>query len=59
MTERQWELYRLSAMKEAAESPHKEAVIRAIEHKLMTLDLEEKASLSAADGLSHFHGNKP
>jgi len=55
MTERQWELYRLSVVKEAKESPHKAAVIRAIEHKLLTLDLEEKASIPAGDGLSRSH----
>jgi hypothetical protein len=47
MTERQWELYRLSVVKETPESPRKAAVIRAIEHKLMTLDLQEKASIRA------------
>ncbi len=57
MTERQWELYRLSVVKEAEETPHKAAVIRAIEHKLMTLDLEENASIPAGDGLSHGYGS--
>jgi hypothetical protein len=57
MTERQWELYRLSVMKEAEESPHKAAVIRAIEHKLMTLDLEEKACMPPADSPSRSYGD--
>jgi len=35
MTERQWELYRLSVVDEWQESPHKAAVIGAIKHKLM------------------------
>ncbi len=56
MTERQWELYRLSAIKQAADSPHKDAVIRAIEHKLMTMELEKKASSKERDGRSHFLG---
>lgn len=59
MTERQWELYRLSVMQKAAESPHKAAVIRAIEHKLMTLDLEEKASAPTGDGPPYFSGDRP
>jgi hypothetical protein len=45
MTERQWELYRLSVVAEWPESPHKEAVIGAIKHKLMILALQEKASI--------------
>jgi hypothetical protein len=56
VTERQWELYRLSVVQEAPESPYKAAVIRAIKHRLMTLDLEEGASIPERDGLSHFHG---
>lgn len=56
MTERQWELYRLSAMKEAADSPLKAAVIRAIEYKLTLLDRDEKASMQERDGLPPFHG---
>jgi len=49
MTERQWELYRLSVVEEWPESPHKAAVIRAIKHKLMILALQEKASIKAPD----------
>jgi hypothetical protein len=49
MTERQWELYRLSVVDEWQESPHKAAVIGAIEHKLMILALQEEASIEAPD----------
>ena len=45
MTERQWELYRLSVVEEWQESPHKAAVLEAIKHKLMILALQEKASI--------------
>jgi len=44
MTERQWELYRLSVVKEWQESPHKAAVVEAIKHKLMILAQQEKES---------------
>ena len=44
MTERQWELYRLSVVEEWPESPHKAAVIGAIKHKLKILALQEKES---------------
>jgi hypothetical protein len=49
MTERQWELYRLSVVDEWPESPYKAAVIGAIKHKLMILDLQEKASIKVPD----------
>jgi hypothetical protein len=49
MTERQWELYRLSVVAEWPESPHKAAVIAAIKHKLMILALQEKASIERRD----------
>ena len=49
MTERQWELYRLSVVEEWQESPHKEAVIGGIKHKLMVLALQEKESIEAPD----------
>jgi hypothetical protein len=45
MTERQWELYRLSVVEEWEESPYKRAVIGAIKHKLMILALQDKASI--------------
>jgi hypothetical protein len=40
MTERQWELYRLSVVEPLPESPYKAALIGAIEHKLRTLDAQ-------------------
>jgi hypothetical protein len=49
MTERQWELYRLSVVDEWPESPYKAAVIGAIKHKLMILDLQEKASIKVPE----------
>ena len=52
MTERQWELYRLNVVEEWHESPHKEAVIGAIKHKLMILALQEKASNDLPDTLT-------
>ena len=52
MTERQWELYRLSVVEEWQESPYKAAVIGAIKHKLMILALQEKASIEAPDALT-------
>jgi hypothetical protein len=52
MTERQWELYRLSVVKQWQESPHKEAVIEAIKHKLMILALQEKAFIKVTDALT-------
>ncbi len=38
MSERQWERYRLSIVEEWPESPFKDAVMAAIEHKLKGLD---------------------
>ena len=55
MTEREWELYRLSVVEEWQESPRKAAVIEAIKHKLMILALQEKESIEAPDA-AHFHG---
>jgi hypothetical protein len=49
MTERQWELYRLSVVDEWPESPYKAAVIGAIKHKLMILALQEKESIRVPD----------
>jgi hypothetical protein len=46
---RQWELYRLSVVEEWQESPRKAAVIGAINHKLMILALQEKASIDLPD----------
>ena len=55
MTEREWELYRLSVVEEWQESPHKAAVVEAIKHKLMILAQQEKESIEAPDA-PHFHG---
>jgi hypothetical protein len=52
MTERQWELYRLSVVEEWQESPHKAAVIGAIKHKLMILALQENESIEAPDAVT-------
>jgi len=49
MNERQWELYRLSVVEEWPGSSYKAAVIGAIKHKLMILDLQEKASINVLD----------
>ena len=49
MTERQWELYRLSVVDGWPESPYKAAVIGAIKHKLKILALQEKASIDLQD----------
>jgi hypothetical protein len=49
MNERQWELYRLSVVEEWPGSSYKAAVIEAIKHKLMILDLQEKASTNVWD----------
>jgi hypothetical protein len=45
MNERQWELYRLSVVEQMPDSPYKQAVIDAINHKLMMLDRQEAARL--------------
>ena len=52
MTEREWELYRLSVVEVWQDSPHKAAVIGAINHKLMILALQEKESIEAPDALT-------
>jgi hypothetical protein len=57
MTEREWELYRLSVVEQWQESPHKAAVISAIKHKLMILALQEKASIEAPDALTSTASN--
>ena len=57
MTERQWELYRISVVEEWQESPHKAAVIGAIKHKLMILALQEKESIDLPD--THTSTAKP
>jgi hypothetical protein len=52
MTERQWELYRLSVVEKWQESPHKAALLGAIKHKLMILALQEKASIETSGALT-------
>ena len=49
MTERQWELYRLSVVEEWQESPYNAAVIGAIKHKLMILAQQKKAPIDLPD----------
>jgi hypothetical protein len=41
MTERQWELYRLSVVEKWPDSPHKEATIAGIRHKLAVIENTE------------------
>jgi hypothetical protein len=41
MTERQFELYRLSVVENMPDSPYKRAVIEGIQHKLKTIEMEE------------------
>ena len=54
MSERQWELYRLSVVEKWSESPYKRAVSAAIEHKLMVLGQHTagRDTLSPDNGLS-------
>jgi hypothetical protein len=44
MTEREWELYRLSVVRKFPEGPYKEATLAGIEHKLRELDGQEPTS---------------
>ena len=41
MTERQWELYRLSIVESMPDSAYKRAVLEGIRHKLRMLEMEE------------------
>lgn len=41
MTERDWELYRLSVVESMPDSPYKTAVIQGIRHKLAVLERAE------------------
>jgi hypothetical protein len=43
MTERDWELYRLSVVEQLPEGPYKDATIAGIRHKLQLLDKHEPA----------------
>jgi hypothetical protein len=44
MTERDWELYRLSVVKQLPEGPYKDAIVAGINHKLYVLDQQELIS---------------
>jgi len=46
VTERQWELYRWSVVESLPDSPFKTAVLEAIKHRLLMLDLEEASRLA-------------
>jgi hypothetical protein len=48
MTERDWELYRLSVAGRMPEGPYKDAVIAGIEHKLSMLDGREPAKATSS-----------
>jgi len=50
MTERQWELYRLSIVEQMPESPYKKAVINAIKHKLRTVEIRESTTGTVKNG---------
>jgi hypothetical protein len=41
MTERQWELYRLSVVEKWPDSPYKAATIAGIRHKLAAIEVAE------------------
>jgi hypothetical protein len=41
MTERDWELYRLSVVQQLPAGPYKDAIIGGIEHKLTLLDQQQ------------------
>jgi hypothetical protein len=40
MTEREWELYRLSMVESTPDSPYKQAVIEGIQNKLRVLEIQ-------------------
>lgn len=44
MSERHWEMYRLSVIERIPDSPYKEAVIEAIRHKLRMLEMLEASA---------------
>jgi hypothetical protein len=50
MTERQWELYRLSVVEGMPDSDYKTAVIAGIAHKLMRLDSIEASQSPFIEG---------
>jgi hypothetical protein len=41
MTERDWELYRLSVVEQLPEGPYRDAIIGGIKHKLILLGQQE------------------
>jgi len=41
MTERQWELYRLSVVEKWPDSPFKAATVAGIQHKLVAIEIAE------------------
>jgi hypothetical protein len=46
VTERQWELYRMSVVESMPDSPYKTAVLEGIRNKLGMLDMEEASRLA-------------
>jgi len=48
MTERDWELYRLSVVEHLPEGPYKDAIISGISHKLFLLDQLEPTMATVA-----------
>jgi hypothetical protein len=44
MTERQWELYRLSVIERLRESPYKSAVLDGIRHRLRMIEMQEASA---------------
>jgi hypothetical protein len=50
MTERDWELYRLSVVDRMPEGPYKDAVIAGIKHKLKLLDQREPSLATFSRG---------
>jgi hypothetical protein len=48
MTERDWELYRLSVAESMPDSPYKKAVIDGIRHKLEVLEEDTPARIGRA-----------
>ncbi len=60
MTERDWELYRLSVVEQMPEGQYRDAVIAAIRHKLAVLDGPEPPRVTAfPKALSNAPVNKP
>ncbi len=51
MTERQWELYRLSVIERLRESPYKSAVLDGIRHRLKMIEMEEASAAATHEPL--------